>query len=515
MKPLTTILILLTLATLSLAESHHLPPGQTLTLTADLLLEGNNTLDLSGTPDQPCIIDGQNHQIRTAPAWKGQISITHTRINNLGTAQAPAIDVNAAGEASITIDHSRFDACGAVTIFNGGNSTTRFTRNTLLDTSLVPVDKDINKSKESFLARGNSPAPKFFQGNRIYKAHVQFDSPHWLIGGDSDADSNLLIGHRVKIVAAGNTSIIRGNYLHVLMPRNEQFPYWSQVSTLQPAGNLVEHNIIRDGEWIVQLLTGEFRYNIVCDINDHNLMRNYSAGSVHHNIFFVGKPQHPPGSMFACISVIYPPREGQDGMEIYNNTFDGCGIFEPPGIDVCEKGVVKSLRNNLFMNLKLTKYYKLPAAVIRPSWQEEQPKDPARLLYADYNAFFNPQAKDPKNYTLTVPNKTLRKDPGFAQHDLPANGPVDAQLNPKLQGPLLTEFPFTDAEIVTGKISVSQMLNRFRTLYKPSPASPLIDAGDPADGAGTDIGAVGAGKPNSQDQFGLWPKEKGTTDRHR
>jgi hypothetical protein len=40
-----------------------------------------------------------------------------------------------------------------------------------------------------------------------------------MIGGGRDADSNILIGHRVKIVARGHTSIIRGNYLHVLMPR--------------------------------------------------------------------------------------------------------------------------------------------------------------------------------------------------------------------------------------------------------------------------------------------------------
>ena len=39
--------------------------------------------------------------------------------------------------------------------------------------------------------------------------------------------------------------------------------------------------------------SGELRYNVICDINDHNLLRNGSNGKVHHNVFHVGKPDHP------------------------------------------------------------------------------------------------------------------------------------------------------------------------------------------------------------------------------
>ena len=122
------------------------------------------------------------------------------------------------------------------------------------------------------------------------------------------------------------------------MPRNERFPYWSQVSTVNPGGNVLEHNVIRDGEWIVQFAEGEVRYNVICDINDHDLMRNGSTGKVHHNVFHVGKPDHPPGSMFACLSVIYPPKTRGDGIEIYNNTFDGCGVFECRGSRCARRG---------------------------------------------------------------------------------------------------------------------------------------------------------------------------------
>jgi hypothetical protein len=41
---------------------------------------------------------------------------------------------------------------------------------------------------------------------------------------------------------------------------------------------------------------------------------------------------------------------------------------------------------------------------------------------------------------------------------------------------------------------VSQILARFREIYTPAEGSPLTDAGDPADGAGTDIGPISVGK---------------------
>ena len=50
------------------------------------------------------------------------------------------------------------------------------------------------------------------------------------------------------------------------------------------------------------------------------------------------------------------------------------------------------------------------------------------------------------------------------------------------------------------------MLARFRELYTPAADSPLIDAGDPADGPDVDIGAVGGGRPHQDDRFGRFGK---------
>jgi hypothetical protein len=51
-------------------------------------------------------------------------------------------------------------------------------------------------------------------------------------------------------------------------------------------------------------------------------------------------------------------------------------------------------------------------------------------------------------------------------------------------------------------VALATVLARYRARYLPKPGSPAIDTGDPAGGAGNDIGAVGAGTANANDNFG-------------
>jgi len=51
---------------------------------------------------------------------------------------------------------------------------------------------------------------------------------------------------------------------------------------------------------------------------------------------------------------------------------------------------------------------------------------------------------------------------------------------------------------------VKEILARYRMRYTPKAGSPLIDKGDPAGGAGNDIGAVGAGATNAADKLGVF-----------
>src|SRR5262249_24414421 len=150
-----------------------------------------------------------------------------------------------------------------------------------------------------------------------------------------------------------------------------------------------------------------------------------------------------------------------------------------------------------------------PQGMIRTTWNDElTDKKPPRLGYADYNLFFNPKAKTPRNYLLTVADKVERKDAGFGKNDVPRNGAVDAQVDPKFKGPLPDAFPFADDEIKSGKVTVSKILAFYRDAYSPAADSPLIGAGDPADGEGTNIGAIGGAKNSAADQFGRFGRPK-------
>jgi hypothetical protein len=491
--------------------------GRTHTLTADLVLNGDDVLDIRGTPEKPCVLAGNRHRIRSGPKWTGALRITHAQIRDLGGLPkraadgrvagpgAAAIELKVAGQGRVTIEHCTLDACAAIQLQSDDASTASFRHNTVLETSVVAISKDIGSSGDCFTATGNSRERKLFQGNFIPRGKVLIRAPNWLVGGDRDADSNLCIGHRIGIVADGDGTVVRGNYFHLLMPITREYPYWSQISVFTTGRAVVgEHNVIRDGEWIVRFVEGEFRYNVVTDIVDHDLMQNGSAGRIHHNLFLAGASDHRHGSMYACIAVIYAPKKPGEGIEIFNNVFDGGGRLNVPAIEVAPKAFVKSVRNNVFYNFAHgDRYYKRPQAMIRTNWNDEPAEEkPARLGYADYNLFYSPGARARRNYLLSVSGKTERTDAGFGLHDIPRGGKVDEQADPRFKGPIPRAFPFSDEEVKARKVGVSKMLAFYREAYSPAAGSPLIGAGDPADGEGTNIGAAGAARSSDQDRFG-------------
>ena len=74
--------------------------------------------------------------------------------------------------------------------------------------------------------------------------------------------------------------------------------------------------------------------------------------------------------------------------------------------------------------------------------------------------------------------------------------------------PTAIPFPFLPEDIWNRTKTVSDVLARYRAMYAPAAGSPLIGAGDPQDGAGGNIGAVGNGE--AADQFGRFGTGSGT-----
>ncbi|OAI45211.1 hypothetical protein AYO44_13055 [Planctomycetaceae bacterium SCGC AG-212-F19] len=507
-SPLFAFVVVVGIAALAEGEasagSRTLKPGERWGIAEDFVLSGEDVLEINGTAEKPCRVDGNGNGFKTSGKWTGRIKITHCEIRGLGSATRPVFDLTASGDGDqVVIEHCDFHACGAIHIANAEKSSTSFRHNHIRDTAMVPVTNLPDQSSPIFRASGDSSARKLFQGNRVDKSIVVFErARNWLVGGDSDADSNIITGLRgsLSIYTCADMTV-RGNYIHTEIPSFR----WSQVHTLAvlaPCPALVvEHNIIRHGQWVVRGLTGEFRYNLVLDADAHNFIIGPRAKChIHHNILARYCTIDP--NLNATIGVIYKA----DDIQVYNNTFDGGGKdmerpWHVPAIEVNAEGFLHSLRNNVFYN-HATKVAN-GTATVRPGISEKTTNPgPARLGYADYNLFFNPDAVEKKNYAVSVAGKSERADAGFAKHDLPAGGAKDAQVEPKFKGAISQRFPFSDEDIKARKVPVSKILGFYRDVYSPAEGSPLLGAGDPADGAGSFIGAVGPGKNAPKDEFG-------------
>jgi hypothetical protein len=266
---------------------------------------------------------------------------------------------------------------------------------------------------------------------------------------------------------------------------------------------LAEHNVLRHGSWVVRGFGGELRYNAILDADNSNwLEQPFENTKVHHNLFLMCAPPSGTEGVQAGITLV---NARASGIEIFNNTLDGGGPsmrITGAAVSVVDGCFLDSLRSNAIFGFPLTRNDHGEAA-IRPGVQEGIDPPAQRLGYADYNLFYNPDAGTQRNYALAVAKHVLRMDAGFALHDATAGGPIDEQVEPKLAGASSECFPFSDDEIKAGSVTVSQLLAGWRAAYTPRAGSPLVGTGDPADGAGNSIGAVGDGT-QSADRFGTF-----------
>src|SRR5262245_999712 len=104
--------LLLLLSALA-AEPIKLAPGEMLTLKEDLVLAPGDALEISGTAEKPCVIDGQGHSIRSRQCWIGKFTLAHCKFKNLGAAgikpETPGMFLHVYGDTNIKIEHCTFD----------------------------------------------------------------------------------------------------------------------------------------------------------------------------------------------------------------------------------------------------------------------------------------------------------------------------------------------------------------------------------------------------------------------
>jgi hypothetical protein len=476
--------------------------GQTLTLTADLVLSGSDTLEGDGTPSMPCTIAGNGHSI-TASGWSGSIKVTNCIFTGLGGGMTPAIDVSTMGTADVSIVGSEFDASGEVHLVLQDMSTATFNNNLLKDNGTAYIQDELVGSMyvPAFLAEGQSTAAKLFQGNRIYRDAAHFDGvDNWLIGGYGDQYSNIIIGHRGVIRVNGNHVKVVGNFINpqyqLTSPDVENITVGSQDNN---PDLVVEHNVLNSGEWVLRECQGEVRYNLIADMNGHAWVKGPHDCNLHHNIF-VNYTTPDPNREAGVDVVYYTPH-----LDIYNNTFDGGGMIANLGVPAIHAGkgrLIERVSSNAITYFVIpTMYASVSSTDDETQYDTCPPPGDARAHFADYNLFFNPDSPGVSDYTIQVEPDDVTPIPmgsdGFGKHD--------AHADPKYTGPLPTAFPFADADVEAGSVKVSDILKHYRDLYTPATGSPLIGTGDPTLSSNNNIGAIGQGpSKDPNDQFGTF-----------
>ena len=432
------------------------PPAysRTVDLAADLTVSGAS-YELVGTPGGRVRVNGNGHGIVAGSGTSTAITFRYVDFFDVGnrtSTSSPGIDIATSG--SLVVENCNFDSSNTVRFDVQGSAPASIRGNTFRSNMRQPIGQQPDTSFPAAVFRGMSTGTKVFQGNNGAAGWILFEATRgWLVGGDTAADGNVLIGPRVGIQAdpASQDIQIRHNYTH-----HVYYGGWSQGSNYELGGIptlVAEHNVIAGSSWPVRGVGGEFRYNLVLAAGHQWLWADHDGANVHHNVFIGGDAD------IGGIYVLYGPT----GVRIQNNTIDGLnGTDEVTAIKLSAGDV--SLTSNLFLNL---------------------PRNPVSVeggtLAADYNLFWNCGS------------------PAYSDGRTPAH---DLAQDPLLGDPASVVYDFDETMLWTRVLGVPDLLAQYRARYAPGAGSPALDTGDPAGGAGNDIGAIGGGAPNPADLFG-------------
>jgi len=454
--------------------------AKTVSLTSDLVLTGNQNLDWTDT-----LVKGNGFSVRAASGYTGEVTIKNSFVTGLASFDNKiGIDVTTTGAVDIT--GSTFEATAPLRLVVNGSAPVTIRNSEFRANNYVTyVSSDPNKSPILDLA-GNTSGAKVMQGNNVGAGIVRISGMNgWQIGGLTDSQSNVFIGPRVVLqLDSSSNAVVQGNYL-----RHDYYNGFSQGFNLHLSGSssnaLAEHNVIRDSSWPLQSFGGEFRYNLMLN-SGHTFVRGGRSNTrYHHNIFMHAQE---PNTNFDGVVYLY---SSEQNVAFDNNTVDvggATGKFDAPALVLGSPSVTfSSVRNNAFVNFADTHGWATKALVAGAAG--ESSAGSARVAKGDYNAWYNPLASGTSHYL-----------PGLVAGSAGAH---DVEGNPAFDG-AVPEIPcrIDEGSVWSRTYGVSKVLVYYRSLYTPKAGSSLVDAGDPADGSGNDIGAVGAGTPNAADKFG-------------
>jgi hypothetical protein len=438
--------------------------GQTKVLSANVTdLAGAGLATIVGSPGSRIRIEGAGFSI----TGSSPVNWQYVDFYNVGSASTPdttSLSVIASSD-TINVQNCRFFYSNPTQFVVNGSASASIRGNTWASNvrqlaGQFPADAGSPTATQVVALGGTSTAAKVFAGNNIGAGYVRIVSgtQNWTLGGDAEADANVMIGPRIgwyfEGSTAGRNSTVVGNYTH--------FPYWggwSQAANYELNGTtaLIEKNIIIFSSWPIRGAEAEFRYNLVIANNEGGIWPSGNS-YIHHNLFVGNSGDR------AAVYAIYGGSN-----RVYNNTFDFLN-----GVDMGGQysGVLLTsgsldLESNIFANITVTSN---PGVIINSGG----------TMTAGYNDLWN--ATGPSLYSGVSP------------------GTGATTANPQWVDAATHYFYWSLSDVWRRVKTPRQILADYRARYTPT--APL--GGDTsAFGAGNTIGAIGAtGAAAAYDLFG-------------
>ena len=269
-------------------------------------------------------------------------------------------------------------------------------------------------------------------------------------------EDNISLG---SFYSGQQASIIKRNYFGIygdFIPGTVPSPF-----TGSAAGSEVIDNVFNGGTWVAQAPKGTLRGNVFvsetvpegASQNDysHEHVLGMAPNCLFERNIFVGKSY---GAIMA-IGANY----GSYCL-VRNNTIDMRGVGDGIYFHLTTSPVVgMELRNNLFMRTT-------------HGINDEQ-KQTDSVTYTDYNLFSDVGDR----YLKVSMSDKVEGDDGYGLHDVEVQNPEDVIVDPTAGYP----FPYSQAEIIAGSVTPTDMLDFYRRAYSLKPNSAAINAGSPVD----------------------------------
>jgi hypothetical protein len=492
-------------------------PANTYTASGDIVLTGSDVVSFVGTSHaSPCkIMMGGARIWAKDGSWTGSFIIQHAIVYDMGRPGYDALNINSAGSQVVTIDDVQFMRSSSLAIQSNGSSTFSITNSLLCNTDSIlaaalPNHLAVDTPQGQYCVRtsGNSSGATHLIDSNVIRMGVLNN----VSGGPSfvtTISNNIAIGYRVGVFSG--SGIAHHNYSHVNVDVSPTRSYWTQVANGYCTGGGDAHdNVYRSGHWVVYFAGNcNFHENLVLENTGLDHMQSVAPGAngaqIWGNILGWTYPAPNRWDLNSTCDrgrAMVEHTQSNDSVTFHNNTLwnDGpAGCTPATGYSLPSTGgTLVDGSANAFGSLQQV----ISRAQGFADSDDIAPNPPyaRRAMRMDYNGY-SYKSGSPLNYSIGTTDNATECNGLWGSHDVVGNGQNCGNANVDLKffgvdgsGTMPVGFPWDDTEVLSGAVTVQNILDFYRYVFTPRAGSPLLNGGDPTTYPGyQNTGAIQAG----------------------